>query len=413
MMNIVGIISEYNPFHNGHLHQITEIKKLFKNNVAVICLLSSDFVQRGEPALLDKYARARMAISNGADMVLEYPTLFCCATAEAYADNAVYILNNIGIVDYISYGCKSSDIDCVKKISSLLAYESNEYKEILKAELSKGLSFPKARQHALIKLLNKSDTDIYKLSETLKSSNDILAIEYEKALIRQKSNILTVPIERTGSDYNDPCMKENFSSATAIRKYLLSKEFINNKVLADNLPRSTLKILEDYSKVKHFGSMDLFEDLIIYSVVSRSEKQLKKFPLVNEGMENLLKKNVFSGNSVNDFINACVNKRYPATRIQRLLIHILLGADKSISGKYKRPGYVRVLACRDKSLLSMLSSKSSLPVITSLKKSYDDSDLNLKTLIEFENAACDIYNAVCLKDKSHYCNEFSVKPLFE
>ncbi len=412
-MNIVGIISEYNPFHNGHLHQITEIKKLFKNNIKVICLLSSDFVQRGEPALLDKYARAQMAISNGADMVLEYPTLFCCASAESYADNAVYILNNIGIIDYISYGFKSSDNDNVKKISSLLAYESNEYKEILKAELSKGLSFPKARQHALIKLLNKSDTDIYKLSETLKSSNDILAIEYEKALIRQKSDILTVPIERTGSDYNDPYMKENFSSATAIRKYLLSEKVINNKDLADNLPPSTLKILEDYSEVKHFGSMYLFENLIFYSVISKSNDELKKYPLVNEGIENLLKKNVFSCSSVNDFINTCVNKRYPATRIQRLLIHILLGMNKGITYKYKRPGYIRVLACRNKSLLSLISSKSSLPVITSLKKSYDDFDSDLKTLIEFENKACDIYNIVCLKDKSQYLNEFSVKPMFD
>lgn len=408
-MNIVGIISEYNPFHNGHLHQINEIKKLFHNDVIIICLLSSNFVQRGEPALTDKYTRADMAISNGAGIVLEYPSLFCCTSAEAYADNAVYILNNIGIIDYICYGSKASDNDNVKKISSALAEESDDYKDILKSELSKGVSFPKARANALVSLMNDCDMENNRLSETLKSSNDILAIEYEKALIRQKSALFTIPIERIGSDYNDQSLKETFSSATAIRKQLLSNpEDIQS--LEENIPLSTMEILKNYTKIKNYGSMDLFNDLILYSIISKSNKEIRNFPLVNEGIENLLKKNVHSSRSVFDFVQSCINKRYPATRIQRLLIHMLLGADKDIYSRFKRPGYVRILACADKYLLSQISQKSKLPIFTSLKKSYNVSDLNVKTLIEFENKACDIYNMVCLKDKSDYCSEFSIKP---
>lgn len=408
-MNIVGIISEYNPFHNGHLHQINEIKKIFKNNVMIICLLSSNFVQRGEPAFADKYARADMAILNGADMVLEYPSLFCCSSAETYADNAVYILNKIGIINYICYGSKSFDNDNVKRLSSFLADESIDYKKILKTELSKGVSYAKARENALVSFFNSSETDIKNLTETLKSSNDILAIEYEKALLRQKSDLSTIPIERIGCDYNDPDLKEAFSSATAIRKSLLTYPKIF-KSIEKNIPYSTKNILESYSEIKHFGSIDLFEELIFYSIASKNTNEIRNFPLVNEGIENLLKKNVFSSGTINEFIQSSINKRYPVTRIQRLLIHILLGMDKCICTRFRRPGYIRILACTDKSLLSLISLKSELPVFTSLKKSYDASDLNLKTLIEFENKACDIYNMVCLKNKSDYCSEFSIKP---
>jgi predicted nucleotidyltransferase len=170
-----------------------------------------------------------------------------------------------------------------------------------------------------------------------------------------------------------------------------------------------MEILKNYTKIKNYGSMDLFNDLILYSIISKSNKEIRNFPLVNEGIENLLKKNVHSSRSVFDFVQSCINKRYPATRIQRLLIHMLLGADKDIYSRFKRPGYVRILACADKYLLSQISQKSKLPIFTSLKKSYNVSDLNVKTLIEFENKACDIYNMVCLKDKSDYCSEFSIK----
>ncbi|MFA5340984.1 MAG: nucleotidyltransferase family protein, partial [Clostridia bacterium] len=256
-MNIVGIISEYNPFHNGHLHHINEIKALFKNNVIIICLLSSNFVQRGEPALVDKYARADMAISNGADMVLEYPTLFCCASAEAYADNAIYIFNNIGIIDCISYGSKSFENNDVKKISEILANETEHFKEILKHELAKGISFPKARENALSHFFMTLNDESESIAKTLKSSNDILAIEYEKALIRQKSKILTIPIERIGSDYNDPNLSERYSSATAIRKSILSHTD-NISCISDNVPSSTHDILKNYSENMKFGYLDAF-----------------------------------------------------------------------------------------------------------------------------------------------------------
>ncbi len=408
-MNTVGIISEYNPFHNGHLHHLNEIKSLFNQDVRIICLLSSNYVQRGEPALVDKYTRADMAISNGADMVLEYPALFCCTSAEAYADNAVYILNNIGIIDYISYGSKSFDNDSVRKISAILANETKDYKVLLKNELSKGLSFPKAREKALSRFFLRTQDESELITKTLKSSNDILAIEYEKALLRQKSSIITIPVERIGSDYNDPDLKECYSSATAIRKSILSTpESVS--FIKSNVPYATLEILKEYSKNMSYGSINIFEDIIFYSLISKKDCDIKKYPLVNEGIENLLKRTINSSRSIEEFIQSCTTKRYPSTRIQRLLIHIMLGADKDIYGLFKRPEYVRVLACKDKSLLSHISVNSKLPIITSLKKSYNNADQKIRTLIEFENKACDIYNMICLKDKCQYTNEFSVKP---
>ena len=328
-MKTVAIKSEYNPFHNGHLHQIKMIRKLFGETVSIINLLSSNYVQRGEPALTDKYSRADMAICNGSDMVLEYPSLFCCQSAEAYADNAVYILNNIGIIDYIIYGSKSFHNDNIKRISKILSNETSEYKEALKKELSKGISFPKARENALCKLINTPDFLYDNLSVPLKSSNDILAIEYEKAIIRQKSVLCTLPIERIGSDYNDPCLNGCYSSATAIRTTILS-DLNNLQAVKGNIPYSTFNILQEYSKNKFYGSFDLFSDIISYSIISKCIKEIRNFPLINEGLENLLKKNVPLCNSVNELIQRCTTKRYPSTRIQRLLMHMLLGADNDI-----------------------------------------------------------------------------------
>ena len=407
-MNIVGIICEYNPLHCGHKYQIDEIKALFKNDALIVCLLSSNYVQRGEPALVDKYARADMAIECGADMVLEYPTLFCCSSAESYAHNAIYILNSIGIIDYITYGSKSVDSNNVKSISSILANEPSQYKKFLKDELSKGLSFPKARESALSIYLTDKGYNIHSLKQTLQSSNDILAIEYEKALIRHKSNIKTIPIKRVGSDYNDGNLYDTFSSATAIRKTLSD----NNgclKNISEQIPITTHRILDEYKKYKCFANIELFKDIISYSIMEKDANELCLYPLVNEGIENLLQKYVTSSSSITTFIDSCVTKRYPSTRIQRLLMHIMLGANKGLYSKYKKPEYIRVLASKNKNLLSLLSNTSNLPVVTSLKKSYDSFDLNKKGLIEFENKACDIYNHVVLKDKNNYKSEFSVK----
>jgi len=407
-MNIVGIICEYNPLHNGHKHQIDEIKALFKNDALIVCLLSSNYVQRGEPALVDKYARADMAIESGADMVLEYPTLFCCTSAEAYAQNAIYLLNSIGIIDYISYGSKSVDSNNVKSISSILANEPSQYKIMLKDELSRGLSFPKARENALSEYLENKGYNINSYRQTLQSSNDILAIEYEKALIRQKSQIKTIPIKRVGSDYNDDSLCDTFSSATAIRKTLSENNGYLTKI-SEQIPITTKRILKEYKKYKCFANIELFKDIISYSIIEKDASELCLYPLVNEGIENLLQKYVTSSSSISTFIDSCVTKRYPSTRIQRLLMHIMLGANKGLYSKYKKPEYIRVLASKNKNLLSLLSNTSNLPVVTSLKKSYDSFDLNKKGLIEFENKACDIYNHVVLKDKNNYKSEFSIK----
>ncbi|HXK72823.1 MAG TPA: nucleotidyltransferase family protein [Clostridia bacterium] len=407
-MNIVGIICEYNPLHNGHKHQIDEIKALFKNDALIVCLLSSNYVQRGEPALVDKYARADMAIESGADMVLEYPTLFCCTSAEAYAQNAIYLLNSIGIIDYISYGSKSVDSNNVKSISSILANEPSQYKIMLKDELSRGLSFPKARENALSEYLENKGYNINSYRQTLQSSNDILAIEYEKALIRQKSQIKTIPIKRVGSDYNDDSLCDTFSSATAIRKTLSENNGYLTKI-SEQIPITTKRILKEYKKYKCFANIELFKDIISYSIMEKDANELCLYPLVNEGIENLLQKYVTSSSSISTFIDSCVTKRYPSTRIQRLLMHIMLGANKGLYSKYKKPEYIRVLASKNKNLLSLLSNTSNLPVVTSLKKSYDSFDLNKKGLIEFENKACDIYNHVVLKDKNNYKSEFSIK----
>ena len=191
MGKVLGIVGEYNPFHNGHLYHLEQSKKMTSSTYTV-AIMSGNFTQRGSTSLIDKWSKAEVALQCGIDLVIELPVLYAISSAENFADGAIKILDSLKVVDYISFGAETSDIDVLQKFADVLYHEPREYKNILSHELGKGLSFPKARENALMMYLN----DIRKYVNVLSSPNNILGIEYLKALKKYKSNIMPISIAR-------------------------------------------------------------------------------------------------------------------------------------------------------------------------------------------------------------------------
>lgn len=209
MSKVLGIIAEYNPFHNGHLYHLETSKKLTDADYTV-AIISGNFTQRGSTSIVDKWSKTKMALKNGIDLVIELPVLYSISSAENFADGAIKILNSLGIVDYLSFGAETSDISILNNIANILCSEHEEYKNLLSIELEKGLSFPKARENALLDYIKNTDDnvpenkiiDFEKYSKVLSSPNNILGIEYLKALKKYKSSIKPVCISRFATDYN-------------------------------------------------------------------------------------------------------------------------------------------------------------------------------------------------------------------
>ena len=242
MSNVLGIIAEYNPFHNGHLHHLIESKKI-TNSDYTIAIMSGNFTQRGEVSIVDKWEKTRMAINNGIDLVIELPTLYAISSAENFASGAIKILNSLGIVDFLSFGSESNDISLLDDIANVLAFEPAQYKTLLSHELARGESFPKARENAVMMYLN----DVRRFANVLSSPNNILGIEYLKSLKRQKSKIQPITIKREGAKYNDTKVPHNsrYASATAIRNLCKSTDDITP--LQKFIPETSFDILEETS----------------------------------------------------------------------------------------------------------------------------------------------------------------------
>lgn len=388
MDKVLGIVAEYNPFHNGHLYHLENSKKITGCNLS-ICIISGNFTQRGSTSLINKWDKAKLALSNGFDLVIELPTLYSISSAENFADGAIKILNSLGIVDYISFGAENSDINILDKISSVLCDEPEKYKTILNNELKNGLSFPKARENALIKYLDNCDC-----SNTLSSPNNILGIEYLKSLKKHKSNIKPILIPRVQVDYNSNKISNNFASATAIRDLIKNNKF---DIIKNVVPESTYSLLmNNIENNTIVTDLNIFEKEILYILRKMSIEEISNLPDISEGLEFAIKTAVNSCNSISEVIDSIKSKRYTYTRIQRILLYALLGItkyDMEISRNILP--YVRILGFNDngKKLISEISKRNpDINIITSVKKFVDSNlDSDLKLLLDKDIFATNIY----------------------
>jgi len=396
MSNVVAIIGEYNPFHNGHAYHIQKTKEM-TNADYVIAIISGNFVQRGNVSLIDKWSKANMALLNGVDLVIELPTVYSISSAENFAYGAIKILNSLKIVDTLSFGSEFCDLEVLEKIADVLVNEPTEFKSILEHELSKGVSFPKARENALLMYLN----DIRKYANILSSPNNILAIEYLKALKKTKSKMKPLAVQRVNVGYNDLEIKNNFASATAIRKKIIDNTPAGISKL---MPSSSYKILYNSIKKGHYvKDITAFEKEILYSLRRMYTDEIAELPDVVEGLENSIQDAADSCNTLTEFMNIIKSKRYTSTRIQRILLYALLGITKEdMKASYKINPYVRILGMNNKGkeLLSLIScSNPKLNVITSVKKFMDSNpNKDLQNMLNIDINATNIYTLGYEKD---------------
>lgn len=384
-MKILGIIAEYNPFHNGHKYHIQKAKEVTGADFVVV-VMSGNFTQTGNVAIYDKFSRAKIACEYGADLVIELPIIYTSSSAKTFAFGAIMLLNRLGIVDYICFGSETANIDDLQSISNLLQEKNNDINTNIKLELKKGISYPKARENVLSEYLNKDQIDV------INKSNNILGIEYLEALNKLNSKIIPYCIKRESSEYNDIFPQKNskkYTSATSIRnmiklgKYDLIEKFV---------PASS------YTNI--LNSEPLFNEklykILKYKILTTSNEELKNISEVTEGLENKLKSEIFNSSSYEELIYNLKSKRYTMTKIRRMLINVLLGITKeqlqySIKNQIT---YAHILAIgyNGKTLLSQLSNNSHIKVITKINDNILKSlDEDIARYVHMDILASNIY----------------------
>lgn len=389
MSKVLGIVAEYNPFHNGHLYHLEKSKQETGSKYTV-AIMSGNFTQRGSSSLMDKWSKAEAAIQCGVDLVIELPVLYAISSAENFAEGSIKILDSLKVVDYISFGSETADLEILKKCADVLYREPRGYKTLLSHELKKGISYPKARENALMMYLN----DIRKYANVLSSPNNILGIEYLKALRKLKSKIQPFTMARYEAGYNDLSYTGNIASSTAIRNMIKNNGF---NALQNLMPAPSYATLVDNIKTGHIiPDLSVFEKEIIYVLRKMSTSEIAELPDVSEGLEFAIKNAANSCNTIVEFLNIIKTKRYATTRLQRILLYALLGiTKKDIDISRRMEPYVRVLGLNNKGkilIAEIAKANPKLEIITSVKRFADKNiNKNLITMLDKDIWATNVY----------------------
>ena len=364
-MDIIGIICEYNPFHNGHKYMIDKIKELYPNSIIILCL-NGYFTQRGNISIETKEEKCRLALKYGVDIVIEHPFFFSSNSSDTFAESAIYLLNKLNINKLI-FGSESNDINTLKELASKQL--NPEFDTLVKEYLNQGINYPTA--------LNKA------LGTSVDTPNDLLGISYIKAILKNNYNIEPISIQRTNS-YHDLNSNDEIISANNIREKLKTNEDISKYIPEGNI------ISIDNNK--------LFE-LIKYKILT--DDNLDKYLTVDEGIDNKLKEVINSVNSIDELIKKIKTKRYTYNRISRMLIHILIGVKKEDRLNINTPDYIRLLGFSNKGK-DYLNTLKENPCITKVR--------DLKSIIfEYEVKAANIYKLITNEDVLSF--ELNNKPI--
>lgn len=372
-MNLTGIITEYNPFHLGHKYHLEKAIQDTKSD-GIISVMSGNFMQRGNPAIIDKYTRAKMAVLNGVDLVLELPLIYSLSSAEDFAYGGVKLLNSLNCINNIYFGSESGKIDELIKIAQILNNEPNDYKIKLKAELDKGLPFHTSRVNALSSILSCPNT-----SEILSNSNNILAIEYIKAILKLDSKIKPFTLKREGNNYNDTNLGTKFSSATSIRESF--KNNLNIDDIKNSITRESLDMIID---LKENNYDFVFEDSLFlflkYKLLTNGDA-LKHITDISEGLDNKILKEIVNCNSLDELILKSKSKRYTYTRISRILSKFFIGFENFPIEDIKNSDitYIRPLAFNEKGakILKLIKESSEINILNKIPKHTSNKMLQL------------------------------------
>ncbi|MFT4451534.1 tRNA(Met) cytidine acetate ligase [Parvimonas sp. G1425] len=385
-MKISGIIAEYNPFHLGHKYQLDTLKN--ELDTYVIAIMSGDFVQRGECAVLDKYKRAEIAVKNGVDLVIELPFYYSLQSAENFAKGGISILNKLNIVDYLCFGFECEKKENIIEIAKFQLRYKNEIEEILNNEMKLGKSYAVAYKNACMKINKKYKA--LEIEDDFFISNNILSIEYVKNLILSKSKIAPFPIKRKGRNYND----ENYNteeqlSASAIRKAIYDNNFEKIKNFID---KNTFDELKNSVKNNILPNEKIILEILKYNILIN---QINPENIVNyeNGILNLIKKNIHSVNSIEELAEKLQSKRYKKVRIKRFIYNYLLNINNDIKEIYsKDPEYINILAFNKNGqrLIKEIKNKSNLEIVTTNKSAQNLTNFQ-KNKFEIEQNSRKIY----------------------
>lgn len=403
-MNVLAIIAEYNPMHNGHVFQINEAKKITNADFVITCM-GGNFTQRGNTSIVSKFEKTKMALLNGSDIVIELPTIYSVSSSENFAYGAIKILKELNFVTHISFGIEEENIQKLQDIAELLQNEPLGYCKILKEQLDLGVSYPEARAKAVSIYLNNIEYETI-----MHGSNNILAIEYLKQMKKQKANFVPIGIKRNKVSYNSTKIIEDYASSSAIRKFIYNNELLQIKSV---MPKSAYEILINNIKNGTYNiDLNNYAKIIIYKLRTMSLKQISNLPDVNEGIENLIKSSADKTNNISELIKLVKSKRYTQTRIQRILIYALLNITKQdMKISKKTSPYIRVLGCTKKGQ-KLLKEIPQNRLITSLKK-YEQNKLNknITRMLEIDKSATNIYTIPYTGNStanSDYTNRFII-----
>lgn len=359
---IYGLVSEFNPFHNGHKWLIDKVKT---ENDTIVTVMSSSFVQRGDISIISKMDRTFASLKNGVDLVLELPSVYSLSSAEDFGKSSIEILKGTNIIDKVVFGSECGDVDLLKK--GISALKDKNVQNIIKENMNKGVTYPKAIHNSILELYSDEIANLFD------GSNNILGMEYLKSL--ENSNISAITFSRKGAGHNDEFSSGDFASGSYIRD-----NYSNRELYTPKYP------ITDTAKIENI------EKIILYKLSSMTENDLRNIPDVQEGFENRIIKAVQNTNNFNELCEKLKTKRYTMSRIRRIICRAILGIDNSVK-KISVP-YIRVLGFTEKGskLLKGIKENGTLPLITNVKTGYDNLDNNGKKILGIENLATRLWS---------------------
>lgn len=373
-MSVIGIVCEFNPFHKGHKYLIDKVKN---DGDTVVCVMSGNFVQRGEPALFSKEARVKAALLNGADIVLELPFIYATSSAEIFAYNAVKILNDFGC-EKIAFGTENADVETLEKAVNVL--NDVDFDDKIKKHLDNGISYPAARQRAF---------DEYNIDFDISTPNNILALEYMKALKKLNSKIMPMPVIRMGAGYNDTKSVDGIASATHIRILINDGE-----AYSQFLPENTVEIYNKALKNGSFLSNEKYNLTSLALLRSKLNEDLSDIANMAEGLENRIKSAVKESTSLEEIYDKAKTKRFTHSRIRRAVLSLTLGVtaeDLKISAPYCRLLGFNINSAE---IMGKLAANSKLPFVASYSDILNLKSADAEKVFNIENKAGDFYSLI-------------------
>lgn len=438
-MKTAGVIAEYNPFHNGHKYHLEKARECTDADYLIV-IMSGNFTQRGEPAVIDKYARARMALAYGADLVLELPVCYACSSAPYFALGAVSILDSLGVVDELVFGSECGDAESLKTAARILAEEPDGYATLLRSNLKLGLSFPSAQSKSLVDYISQSHASGHPISPTffkslsenpLFSSNDILGIEYCKGLLLRKSAIRPHAILRSGSRYTDDTLtqplsngnasaadcegaetgsfanapvsggtpRDGYGSALAIRTALQANGFADIRA---HVPEITWRLMQDAYGKTFPVFPDMLSSMLHYKLLSESEGGFTSYLDVSRELSDRICNRLSDYTDFSSFRMLLKTKELTYTRISRSLLHILLNIRKrdiDLYSQFRYAAYARILGLRTESagLLAAIKANASIPMISKLADAERYLEGARLMQLRQDNLAAHLYNALIMQ----------------